>query len=107
MVFDNEQRLFETLRMSAIKPVECISGAYTEECGDFYSFYIGQTGRQLLDKYKEHLHMGDVRIKSNYAQYNVDNDQNNSSFEDDFKPLYLCKKGKLMDIFVKFETNKR
>ena len=102
--FKTNNSILKTLRPKSNKPVESCSGVYKIECEVCNSFYIGQTGRKCLDRYKEHLPRGNIRnVKSNFAMHIIDHNHAYSNFRNNFKPLHFCKKGKLMDALEEFE----
>ena len=76
-------------------------------CDDCDCFYLGQTGRSFLKRYKEHLPRNDLdKTKSNYARHLMMHNQNHTDFNTNFKAIHVCGKGRLLDALEEFEIYK-
>ena len=105
--FKTSNCILNALRPVTNRLVENCSGIYKIECEDCNNFYVGQTGRKFLDRYREHLPRGDTqKIKSNFALHLVNQNHSYSSFQSSFKPFHFCKKGRLIDALEEFEMYK-
>lgn len=107
VAFRTTNNIKSILHYKSTKPIKEMSGVYKITCDDCDSFYIGQTGRAFIKRFKEHLPKNDIQnTKSNYARHLINNNHNYTNFETNFKPLHVCKKGKYMDVMEEFEIYK-
>jgi hypothetical protein len=68
------------------------------ECTECPKRYIGQTGRTFEIRYKEHIRdIKNNEPNSKYAQHIVDTTQEYGPIQKRMKPLYMGKKGPLLD----------
>ena len=80
---------------------------YDTDCDDRDKFYIGQTGRALKERFKEHLPKSNLNtVRSNYAKHLMAFNHNYTDFDNNFIPLYVCNKGRYMNAAEEFEIYK-
>lgn len=73
-------------------------GLYRLVCNDCEMYYIGQTGRTFLHRYKEHLPKNSTNSESSsYARHLVTNSHTYTDFETNCRPLHICRKGGYMN----------
>lgn len=73
------------------------TGVYKLTCDDCEGFYIGQSGRPLFQRFKEHVPKGSVNNnKSNYAKHLILKNHNYTDFSNNCKVLHTCNKGRYM-----------
>ena len=88
-------------------PDEEKTGVYKLECDDCDKFYIGQTGRQSAERFKEHPPKSDIsKTRSSYAQHLTLYNHKYSDFHTNFKLLHNCKKGAYMNGVEEYEMYK-
>lgn len=95
------------LRHKRSTPTERKSGIYRINCNDCDRFYIGQPGRALKERFKEHLPHNNMRkMKSNYAQHLIDYNHSHMNFDNNLTPLHYCVKGRSMNAIEELEIYK-
>ena len=95
------------LRPKIIRPLEEKTGIYKIKCSDCKCFYIGQTGRSFLQRFKEHVPKKDLgQTKSNFGRHLMDSNHNYTNLATNLAPLHVCKKGRYMDAAEEFEIYK-
>jgi hypothetical protein len=70
---------------------------------DCNNYYIGQTGRNFKQKYKEHIN--DIRQhkeKSGYSQHILNTNHRYGTIDNKMKTLYRGKKGRLLNTVEQF-----
>jgi hypothetical protein len=80
------------------------TGVYKIGCNKCECFYIGQTGRSFITRFKEHK--PDPRLnkqKSSFAQHVIDENHSMGDFSNDLEILHICKKGRKLDTLEEFE----
>jgi hypothetical protein len=69
------------------------SGVYTIKCSSCNRFYIGQTGRDLNTRYKEHLrYIRTNNPKSAFALHILDNNHQYNSMDESLQLVVPCRK---------------
>jgi hypothetical protein len=79
------------------------SGVYQLKCLDCGKNYIGQTGRNFKQRYREHIN--DIRQnkeKSGFSQHILNTGHRYSTIDDTMKILYRNKKGRLLNTVEQF-----
>ena len=85
-----------------------MTGIYKITCNSCDKFYLGQTGRPLIERFKEHLPTKNLdNLKSNYARHIIDNNHKYTSIEENMQLIRYCKKGKFMSAIEEFEIYKQ
>ena len=92
-------------------PTKTRTGIYKLICDDCDCYYVGQTGRPFIKRFKEHTphksiskNIGSLdNIKSNYARHLIDNNHSYKCFDTNFIPLHFCDKGLRMNALEEFE----
>jgi hypothetical protein len=75
------------------------SGVYSIKCSSCNRFYIGQTGREISTRYKEHIRS--IRTnnpKSAFALHMLDNNHQYSPIEESLQLIVPCKKGNRLNL---------
>ena len=81
-----------------------LTGIYKINCSDCDKFYIGQTGRGFLQRFKEHLPKNNIYTnRSQFAKHLISEGHNYNSFESNFKAIHICDKGLFMNAVEEFE----
>jgi hypothetical protein len=76
---------------------------YQLKCSDYKKYYIGQTGRNFKQRYREHIN--DIRQnkeKSGYSQHILNTKHRYGTTVDTMETLYRGKKGRLLNTVEKF-----
>ena len=74
---------------------------------DCDKFYIGQTGRKFIDRFKEHLPKKNISsTKSNLAFHLINKSHNYTRFAENMKPVHFYGTGRYMDALKEFELYK-
>ena len=77
------------------------------KCSSCGKFYIGQTGRSLGKRYKEHLPGRNLaKITSHFARHLVYTNHDYVNFETNCTPLHICGKGQAMNTLEEYEIYK-
>jgi hypothetical protein len=79
------------------------SDVYQLKCLDCYKNYIGQTGRNFKQRYREHIN--DIRQnkeKSGYSQHILNTGHRYGTIDDTMEILYKNKKGLLLNTVEQF-----
>ena len=109
VAFRTNNNLFRLFNYEKIKVEKSEgTGIYKIICNKCKKFYIGQTGRSFLVRYKEHLPKYEINNqKSKFAQHVINDKQTHEnfepSFEEDVEILHHCIKGRMMDIMEEYE----
>ena len=82
------------------------SGIYKLNCNDCNKFYIGQTGRKFIERYKEHLPAGKSDITLKFALHIVNSKHNCTNLETNLTPIHLCNKDRYLNALKEFEIYK-
>jgi len=91
------------------------TGVYKIKCSDCNAFYIGQSGRKISTRIKEHYPSCKSNIeKSSFAQHLVNSNHNIDNIKNNTEVLHVCRRGMLLstleeyriyESFVKEPTN--
>lgn len=104
IAFQTNNNISKFLRMKQPTPVEQNTGIYKISCSDCNSFYLGQTGRPFLKRFKEHLPKNNIeKTHSNFARHLMMSNHNYVNFKTNFEALHICKNGRYMNAIEEFE----
>lgn len=89
-------------------PIGKQTGVYNIVCDDCNMICIGQTGRHLHERFKEHLPKNNNigQSKSNHARHLADLNLNCTDFKTNCKPLHYCTKERLVNALEEFKIYK-
>lgn len=81
------------------------SGVYKICCPDCGACYVGQTGRKLEARFKEHIAVDrkDAGEKSNFAAHLIENRHNKPTIKSNMELLQRAPKGSFMDLWEELE----
>jgi len=80
------------------------SGVYKLKCNDCEHTYIGQTGRSLRERFKEHIpNSKNTKNKSKFSDHIIDEQHSYTDIQTNMKILHKIKKGPKMNIWEEFE----
>lgn len=80
------------------------SGIYKLSCNDCNDFYIGQTGRSFIQRFKEHtMEINHTHPKSNYAQHLKVNNHTYTDIENNLSIIHRMRKSTMMDRREEYE----
>ena len=101
--FKTNNNLFNVLKNKYKKPFTELTGIYKLKCDNCNKFYLGQTGRPIKERFKEHLPTGNLEnLKSNFARHIIDNDHKYTNIDNNIEIIQKCSKGKLMNAIEEF-----
>ena len=111
VIFKTNNRLRNLVRPVVQTTIESKTGIYKLICDDCDRFYIGQTGRPFIKRFREHtpqshFNRGDFsidNIKSNFTRHLISCNHSYTNFNNNFIPLHYCAKGRYMDALEEFE----
>ena len=76
---------------------EC-SGVYRIQCSECDKFYIGQTERKFIEKFKEHLPKKNPQTtSSNYALHLINENHNYTGIKENMEPVSYTHLNKQMN----------
>ena len=80
---------------------------YRIQCVECDKFYIGQTGRKFIERFKEHLPKKKPQTtSSNYALHLINENHNYTGFKENMEPIHVCNKGHFLNALEEFEIYK-
>lgn len=83
------------------------TGVYKVICDDCNKFYVGQTGRPAIERFKEHLPKSDIsKTRSSFAQHLMMSNHGYTGFQKNFVLLHNCRKGSYMNALEECEIYK-
>lgn len=82
------------------------SGVYKLTCTDCSKYYIGQTGHNFTQRYKEHIKALNNNTESSFASHLIDNNHSYTSIENNMSILHYSKKGHKLNTLEQFEIYK-
>jgi hypothetical protein len=93
-------RATNTIQQQLTKKENCKdpSGIYKLECNTCHKAYVGQSGRAITVRYKEHIrYIRTNNPKSAYATHILNNRHEYGTAQNTLKLIQACQKGKKMD----------
>jgi hypothetical protein len=110
VTYKTTNNILNNLRTRDSICLENRTGVYKLSCSDCDGFYVGQTGRGFLSRFKEHkpptFYRNFDAIKSNFAKHLVNENHSYNDFRTNLKPLHFCSKGRYMNTLEEFEIYK-
>lgn len=102
IVFQVQNSLKNMVPMTVSSPLPIYDqpGVYKINCGGCNKFYIGQTGRNLKTRFKEHLSKHNT---SALGQHLRDSGHTIEGIDESMSILHKCKKGNVMDLLEEIE----
>ena len=101
--YKTDNNLYSFLKYKDKKPITEMTGIYKLKCNDCDKIYLGQTGRPMKDRFKEHLPTGNLNnLKSNFARHIIDHGHKYTNIDNNVDIIQNCSKGKLMNALEEF-----
>jgi hypothetical protein len=100
IAFQPTNTIWQVLRIKKKPPnIHTNSGVYSVKCSSCNRFYIGQTGRDLSTRYKEHLrYICTNNPKSAFALHILDNNHQYNCMEESLQLVVPCRKGNRLNL---------
>ena len=88
--FRTNNNIWNLLRTKSPQPTTEKTGIYKINCSDCDKFYIGQTGRGFLQRFREHLPKNNIYMnRSQFANHLISKGHNYKNFESNFKAIHI------------------